>query len=38
MWYGVGGGVRDLVCVSEAKGKYMGKCCIYVGLVIGDDG
>ena len=36
MVWGRGGGVRDLVCVSEAKGKYMGKCCcIYVGLVIG---
>ena len=24
VWYGAGGGVRDLVCVSEAMGKYIG--------------
>ena len=37
LWYrGGGGGARDLVFVSEAKGKYMGKCCcLYVGLVLG---
>ena len=33
VWEGVG--IRDPVCVSEAKGKYVGKCCIYMGLVMG---
>ena len=28
---GGGDGVRDLVCVSEAKGKYVGKCTSGVG-------
>ena len=31
MWYGVGGRVRNLICVSEANGKYMGKCCCIQG-------
>jgi len=31
VWYGgKGGGVRDLVCVSEAKGKYMGEMLLYI--------
>ena len=30
MWYGEGGGVRDLVCVSEAKGKVYGEMLLYI--------